>query len=159
MTTSSRLRIARPFADAVDRAFDLTRAGLDSRQRIGRRHAEIVVAVGRQRDVFAAGDMVQDAREQRPVFFRRHIAGRIRDIDDGRAGFDDGFNDAVQILRVGPSAVFGEILHVRAAQGAGVFDGADADFQRFLPALFEFVFQVAFADAEARYGCVAGPRL
>jgi hypothetical protein len=39
--------VARALAEAVDRALDLPRAGLDGGQRVGRRHAEVVVAVGR----------------------------------------------------------------------------------------------------------------
>ena len=40
--------VAGPLADAVDGAFDLPRAGVDAGQRVGHRHAEIVVAVHRE---------------------------------------------------------------------------------------------------------------
>ena len=43
--------IARPLADAVDGAFDLPRAAADGGERIGDRHAEIVVAMGGEDDV------------------------------------------------------------------------------------------------------------
>ena len=94
--------------------------------------------------------MFQDAREQRAVFFRGHIARGVRDIDDRRARFDDGFNDPVQVLGVGPPAVFGEVFDVRAAERPGVLDGGDTDFQGLVAGHFELVLQVAFADAEAR---------
>ena len=44
--------VSRSFAETVDRAFDLPRAGFDREQGIGRRHPEVIVAVRRQRDVF-----------------------------------------------------------------------------------------------------------
>ena len=79
-------RVAGAFADAVDGAFDLPRARAGGGEGVGRRHAEVVVAVGGQRDVLGAGDVVQDARKQRPVLLRGHIARGVGDVDDGRAG-------------------------------------------------------------------------
>ena len=46
-------RVAGTLADAVDRALDLARAGLDRGQRVGDRQPEIVVAVRRQDDAVA----------------------------------------------------------------------------------------------------------
>ena len=47
-------RVARALADAIDRALHLARAAADSRQRIGHRHAQVVVRVGAQHDLVHA---------------------------------------------------------------------------------------------------------
>ena len=46
--------IAGAFAEPVDRAFDLPRAARHGRQRVGRRHAEIVVAMRGKDDLVGA---------------------------------------------------------------------------------------------------------
>ena len=52
-----KARVARALADAVDRAFDLRRARADAFERIGHRHAEVVVAVDGDVDMLDALDV------------------------------------------------------------------------------------------------------
>ena len=56
--------VARPLAQSVDRAFDLARPGLDGRQAVGHRHAQVVVAM--------------DA-DDRPVDVRHAVSQRADD--------------------------------------------------------------------------------
>ena len=72
---------------------------------------------------------------------------------------DDGLNDPVQILRVGPPAVLGEVLDVGTAERPGVADGGDTHLQSLIPRHLELVLQVALADAQAGVNARAASRL
>jgi len=62
-------RIARAFADAIDRQFELTRTGADRGQGIRHAQAQIVVAMRAQRDSICAVQKFDDATEHGFVFF------------------------------------------------------------------------------------------
>ena len=54
--------VSRAFPDSVDRAFDLTRAGVDGGQTVGDGHTEVIVTVHAQHGLFD----VRDVRPQIP---------------------------------------------------------------------------------------------
>ena len=78
--------IARPLADPVDGHLRLPRTGTNSRQRIGSCHAQVIVAVDRDRDAFMhAGRILDDAIDQCKILIRRGVAHRIGNIQRGCA--------------------------------------------------------------------------
>ena len=104
--------IARPLADAVDRHLHLPRPGPHPGQRIGRGHAQVVVAVDRDGRPVDVGHMLDDAPDERAKLLRRGVAGRIGDVDHRRPGVNDRFQHPVEILRVGAARILGVVLHI-----------------------------------------------
>ena len=121
--------VAGAFADAVDGALDLPRAGLDRGQRIGDREPQIVVAV--HADDGAIAQRRGDAADQRAVFLGRGIADGIGNIDRAGAGGDHGLGDLFQEIGFGARAVLGGELHV-VHVSARQFDGGDGFVQHLL---------------------------
>ena len=76
-------RVARAFADAVDGALDLPRAGLHRGDGIRHRESQIVVAM--HADDRAVAQRPHHAADQCAVFFRHRIADRVRQIHRPRA--------------------------------------------------------------------------
>src|SRR5580692_9154467 len=78
--------VARALADAVDAQLDLPRPGAHRRDRVGRRHAQIVLPVKREHGALDLGDdLTQVAKEVRDVV-RQGVADGVGDIDGARAG-------------------------------------------------------------------------
>ena len=114
--------VARPFAQAVDGAFDLPRPRRDRRQSVGGRHAEIVVAMGGKDHAIRPRHLRQQHGDQSGAFGRGGIAHRVGDIDGGRPGLDRGFHRAAQIVMLGPCGIHRRPLHI-VAQIAGMGHG------------------------------------
>ena len=106
--------VAGALADAVDRAFDLPRAGDDGRQAVGHRHAEIVVAVHRQADLVDAAHVLAQVAEQLGELIGHGVADRVGNVHRRRAGLDDGFDDLRQEVELGARGVLGRELDVVA---------------------------------------------
>ena len=111
--------VARALADAVDRAFHLTRARPNRRQRIGHGQSQIVVAMRAQSDAFGDRQDVRARAEHRAVFLRHGVADGVGQIDDRRAGLH---GDAAQPrtenrcrVRLASSAENSTSAHVLAA--------------------------------------------
>ena len=80
--------VAGPLADAVDGAFDLPAAGADAGQRVGHRHAEIVVAVHGEDHLLRARHLLHHGAEHLEVFLGRGVAHGVGQVDGGGAGLD-----------------------------------------------------------------------
>ena len=148
--------IARTFAQTVDGAFDLACARLNRRQRIGHRHAQIVVAVARPDDFTAVRHAVDDGADAFIPRRGNRIAHGIGNVDGGGARFDNGRENLHQEIVFGTHGVFGGKFHV-----IGIFFG---DFHRFhrgfhhlLRLHFQLVFHVDGAGGDegvdAAFGC------
>ena len=98
-------RVARAFAQAVDRALDLARACFDGGQAVGGRHAQIVVAVGGKNDLVRARHTLQQHADQCRTFTRGCIADRVGDVDGGGPGLDRDFHGAAQVIVFGAGGV------------------------------------------------------
>ncbi len=92
--------VAGPLAEAVDRHLDLAGAGLDRGERVGRRQAQVVVAMDADRGLVA--DERDDALDERPELRRDGVADRVRDVDRRGTGLDDRLVDLEQVVDVGP---------------------------------------------------------
>ena len=103
--------IAGAFADAVDRAFDLPRPAAHRRQRIGDRHAEVVVAMGRQyRPV--RRDFTRQERKQVENLLGRGVADRVGHVERRRPGIVRRAQRRQQIIALGADRVFGRKFDV-----------------------------------------------
>ena len=82
-------RVAGALADAVDRDLHLPRPGLHARQRVGRRHAEIVVAVHRpRRPRRRRGVSAMSSPMSAAVLRGRGVAHRVGDVQRRRPRLD-----------------------------------------------------------------------
>ena len=118
-------RVPCPLADPVDRRLDLPRPRHRARERVGRREAQVVLAVRRPDHRVRAGRVGPEVRDQRAELVRHAPPRRVRDVEGRRPGLDDLAQHPVQEPRLGPSGVLGRELDVVAAQGLEVLDGAD----------------------------------
>ena len=104
--------VAGPFAQPVDGAFHLARAVDHAVERIGHRHAQIVVAVDADGGALDPGHVFAKAANQRAILLRHGIAGGVRDIDHSGPGGDDGGDHLKQVVAIRAPGVFGVELHV-----------------------------------------------
>src|SRR6266540_448677 len=74
-------RVARALANPVDRAFDLARAALYRRDRVGDREAKVVVAMRAEGHLVGVRYARPDRREEVTGLVGRRIANRIREVD------------------------------------------------------------------------------
>jgi len=89
--------VAGPFADAVDAAFDLSRAGPDGRQAVGDRQPQVVVAVHRKRRILDVAHVLADVGDHHPELIGLGEAARVGDIDRRRASVDHRFEDLTHV--------------------------------------------------------------
>ncbi len=137
--------VARAFADAVDGALDLPRAGFDRGQRIGHRQAEIVMAV--DADDGAIAQRLDDAADQRAVFLGRRVADGIGNVDRARSGGDHRLRDLLQEIGIGARAVLRrkfDVVDVAASQ----FDRGHGFVEHLLLGFLELVLEVDIAGGD-----------
>ena len=139
--------IARTFAQAVDGAFHLAHACLNSGQRVGNRHTQVVVAVGRPDYFIAVGHAFDDVADTLVPHGRDGVADSIGNIDGSRARFDNRRKDLGEEVQIRTHGVFGGKFHI-----VSVFFG---DFYRFdrriddlLRLHFQFVLHVNGAGGD-----------
>jgi hypothetical protein len=107
--------IAGAFAQAVDGALDLPRpADLHAGQRIGHRHAQVVVAVHRPDGLVGIGNALAQVADELAVELGDGVAHRVGDVDGGGAFGDHRFQHTAQEVGVRPVAVLGRKLDVAA---------------------------------------------
>ncbi|OQB36254.1 MAG: hypothetical protein BWY06_02870 [Candidatus Latescibacteria bacterium ADurb.Bin168] len=106
--------VAGAFAEAVDGAFDLSRAVHHAGDAVGNRKAKVVVAVGAVDHLPAARDVRDEVRDHPPVLFRHHVADGIRDVQRCRAGFDGCGKHLHQERPLAAPGIFRGKLHVVA---------------------------------------------
>ena len=104
--------IARPLAQAVDRAFDLTRAGLDGGQGVGHGEAEIVMTMHRPHDLIRIGYALDQLGDAFGKLAGQVVADGVRNIDHRGAFLDHRLNDAAEEVQLGTSGVLAGKLHI-----------------------------------------------
>ncbi len=152
-------RVAGALAEPVDRDLHLTRAGLDSREGVGRGEAEVVVAV--DADSCISADEPDHAPDERPELGRDRVAHGVRDVDGRCAGVDDGLVDAEQEVGVRARRVLGAELDlgVAAQRRAAVPDPAHRLRERFITAQAKLVDEVDVGrgDEHVKVGPLRSP--
>ena len=141
--------VACAFADAVDRHLGLPRTVEDAAQGVGRSHAQVVVAVGRDDRLVDVGYVVDQVFDLRAVFVGQAVARGVGDVDHRSPGRNGGFDHAGEVCRIGTSGVFGVELHVLDI-AFGVFHGFDGLFEDFLGRRAQFVVNVLGRNAYTR---------
>ena len=106
--------VAGALADAVDRALDLPRAGLDPGQAVGHRHAQVVVAVRADDRLADVADAFPERANHGRILGGRGIADGVGDVDGGRTGLDGRLDDFAEEIELGPGGVLGGKLDVGA---------------------------------------------
>ena len=133
--------VAGAFADAVDRYFGLPCTVEDAAQRIGRSHAQVVVAVGRDDRLVDVGDVVDQVFYLRTVFVRQAVSRRVGDVDYRGPGRNGGLDHAGEVLRFGTPGVLGVELHVLDV-AFGVLHRLDGLFEYLLGRRAQFIVNV-----------------
>src|SRR5687768_15615804 len=107
--------IAGALAQAVDGALDLARAAdLHGGERVGHRHAEVVVAVHAPHRLVRVGHLLPDSPDEFAELLRHRVAHGVRDVDGGGAFLDHRLEHAAEEIEVGARPVLGRELDVRA---------------------------------------------
>ena len=110
-------------------------------ERIGHRHAEIVVAMHREARLVGVRHGLAQLGHELEVFLRHGVADRVRDVDGGGAGLDRGLDAAAQEIELGAGAVLGRPFDVvGVAPRAG--DLRDHHLVDLVRLLLELVFHV-----------------
>ncbi len=140
--------VAGTLAQTVDGALDLPRAGGDSRERVGSRHTQVVVAVHRDDGVLDAVHVLPKPGDQRAEAIRVGVAGRVRDVDHRRTRSDDLLDHPVQEHRLGASGILGVELDV-FHEGPRELHGRDRTLDGLVATDAQLVAQVTLAHADA----------
>ena len=148
-------RVAGALADAVDGALDLPRAVACT--------PASALAVAMPRSLWQCTEIVAFSMPRTfsmmpaisaPNSSGYGVAGRVGDVDDGRAGGDDRLHHPIEVLRVGATGVLGIELDVLDIL-PGVLDRGCAALQRLFAGHAQLVLQMTIGHAEA--GVDAGP--
>ena len=99
-------------AKTVYRAFDLPRSGAYSGKRIRHRHAEVVVAMSRDHDVFDSRNALSKHSDDFGAFVGSRVADGIGDVDCSRPGLDSSLHSAAKEIVLSSRAVFRRPLDV-----------------------------------------------
>ena len=139
--------VARPFAEAVDGALDLPRAGTHGRQRVGHGHTQVVVAVNADDGPVDVADLGHEHRDHLAVLRRDGVADGVRHVDRGGAGVDDGLDHLAEEVRLRAGSVFGAELDVGGV-GQGALHALDRALEDFLAAHLQLVVAVDLAGGQ-----------
>ena len=142
-------RVACTLAQAVDGALDLGCAVFNARQRQGRGHAQVVVAMHRHGDVLDAANVLHEVPDATAELVGQAVTGGIGDVHDGCAGVDDGLDDLRQERIVGTTGVLGIELDVLDV-AFRMLDGGHRTLDALVLGDAELVMDMAGADADAR---------
>ena len=137
-----------PFANTVDGYFGLTGAVLYTRHRVGRGHAQVVVAVGGDNHPVYSGHVLFEVANLAAELVGQAIAGGVGYVDNGSPGLDDGLDHAGQVFVVGAACIFGIELNVLDIL-FGIFDRGDSALDNLLAGGVELVFDVVVRSAYA----------
>ena len=105
-------RIARPLAEAVDGAFDLAGAADHAGERVGDRHAEIVMAMGREDHRAGIGHPLDQHADQGAELLRRGVADRVGDVDGRGPRLDRRLDHPAEEIVLGAGGVHRRPLDV-----------------------------------------------
>ena len=143
-------RIPGTFADTVDCHLCLARPIDDTGHRIGRGHAQVIMAMGGQNSLPGgkAIDMLHQILDFLTIFLRQAITRRIRDVHHGGTGLDHGLHHAGQVFIVRASRIFGIELHILHIT-LGILHGSHGTFNDFLTVRIEFVFNMRVGSTDA----------
>jgi len=141
--------VAGAFADAIDRALDLTCTALYRGERVGHAEAEVVMAMRAEHDLVGIRHTADDAREEVHGFVGCAVTNRVRQVDRGRARLDDRFDDAAQEVEIAARCIFRRELHIVGVMPR-VADRVDRRFEALLAADAQLRLQVEIRRGDER---------
>src|SRR4051812_10638497 len=107
--------VAGALAQAVDGAFDLARAAeLDRGERVGYRHAEVIVAMDAPHRLVRVRYTLAQLADELAELLRHGVADRVRNVDGSGALLDHRFQHAAKEIDLRAAAVLRRELDVRA---------------------------------------------
>ena len=106
--------VAGPFADAVDRAFDLSGAVFDAGQAVGHGQSQIVVAVDADHGLVDVRHAFAQRANHVAHMGRRGVADGVGNVDRRGAGVDGGFDHLAQKIDFGAGGILGRELDIVA---------------------------------------------
>ena len=140
--------VSRPFADSVDGNFALACSVDESGHRVGRRHSQVVVTVGRDDGLVDIADIVAEIFDLGSIFRRKAVAGGIGNVDDRCTSCNHSLHDSCKVLIISPSGIFGielDLIH----EVAGIFHCLDGTLDDFLTSRIELVADVRIRSADS----------
>ena len=149
--------VAGTLANAIDGALDLAGSRGNGGHGVGYRHAEIVVAVGRDSDVLDSLHAAANGCDQVAEFRRHGEADGIRNIERSGASFDHGFEHLAEKFGIGARGIFRRKFDV-IAKRLGEANGIAGLRQALIARDAQLVLQVNVGsgeeDVDARAGSV-----
>ena len=142
--------IARTLADTIDGHLGLTGAVEYARHRVGRSHAEVIVAMRCDSSLVDTVDMLHKVFDLGTELARKAVTGRIGDIYDGGACLDHGLDDAGKVFVVGATGVLGIELNI-LDKTLGIAYTGYGTIQNILPIGVEFIADMIVRRA---YACM-----
>ncbi len=142
-------RIPGPFTDAVDGAFDLSGAGLDSREGICDGQSEIVVAMDADNCLTRTelGNFGVEIFDKRSVVLGHGPTDGVRDVDRGSTGVNDGPADLDEEIGLRSRGVFRGKLDI-VDEGSSAVDTLDSESDDLVFGLLELEFPVNLRGGE-----------
>jgi len=132
---------ARPLAQAVDGALDLSGAVPHAGQGVGDRHTQVVVAVGADDALADAFDITLEPGDDLAVLVGKHVTHRVRDVQRGRAGLDHRREDLDQERDLAAAGVLRRELDV-VGKILAALDRLDRHLQHLAGLFLELVLHV-----------------
>ena len=106
--------VARPLAQAVDRALDLSRPGLDGGQAVGHGHPQVVVAVDADHGPVDVRHALAERLDHAVHVAGRGVADGVGDVHRRRPGGDRRLDHLAEEIGLGAGGVLGRELDVGA---------------------------------------------
>ena len=144
-------RVTGTFADTVDGHLHLTGTSQHTSHRVCRRHAEVVVAVGRE-DGLASGKGIHvlvEVLDFLMILVRHAESRRVGDVANRRTCLGHGINHTSQILVVRATCILGIELHVLHIL-LGILHRSHSTFDDFLGSGVELVLDVRRTRTDTR---------
>ena len=135
--------------DTVDGHFHLTRTVQHTRDGVGSRHAEVVVAVGGEDCLVDVIDVLHQVLDFRTVLVGQTVARSIGDVHHRGTRLDDGFHHASQVFVLGTTRILGikfHIIHITA----GILHGSHRTLDDFLTIGVELILDVGVGSTDTR---------
>ena len=105
-------RIAGALTQAVHAAFDLARAHLHGRERVGGGHAQVIVAMHGKHRLVDVGNAVEDVGDDAAEFRRKRVTHCIGNVDGRCARVNGGFHHAAKFVDRSAACVFAREFHI-----------------------------------------------
>ena len=143
-------------SNTVDSNLHLSCSVKDSLQGIGRRHAEVIMAMGGDDGLVNAVDMLHEILYLCSILVGHAIAGSVGYVHDSCSGLDDSLYNACEVFIVCAASVLGVELHILNV-ALGIGNSPNGTLYNLLAVGVELIFDMAVARSDTRvYTLVLG---